>query len=239
MQLLKPIYATWCSRSKLSVPGTAFELLELVNTLLNFCPGQKPGNSEARVMKKTLLIGFLASVCMGLVNCGSSGSSNSSGGGATAVTPAGQCGGTVYVPGYGALQQGSCAYGQGWTGSTCVAGTPTTNTNCTNSCIAGQINTQYGCMPTAGCQANYGMYNGSCVQGFNLGYGTGYGTGYGYPTTGYGYGQQYYQTYPQYYYNTGNTGYYNSNYYGGYNGGYYYKPYRRSGLSISFGVYGY
>jgi len=82
-------------------------------------------------------------------------------------------------------------------------------------CPQGQIYTAYNCLPIAGCPANQGMYNNTCVPAMVINQ-NGLPNGYSYQN---GYWGSSYNGYPYY-----NGGYNNNSYYsGGYP--YYYSSY--------------
>lgn len=141
----------------------------------------------------------------------------------TAVVPAPTCNGVAgqIQTMYGCMPTAGCGVNQGMYNGTCIAGYQ--NGGYPNGgaypnggyggCVAGQIYTMYGCAPTAGCGANQGMYNGTCVAGYQNGgypnaYPNGYqGGGYYYYNGGYVPGMPYYYRQPAYGYG-GGAGFY-------------------------------
>lgn len=127
-----------------------------------------------------------------------------------------------------ALVLGACAKdSKGGSENTQVAVVPEANT-----CPAGQIPTEHGCLPQGNCNANHGLYYNQCVPMLNYAPNGQYPQGYppGYPN-GYSYGYR-------------NGGSYNYNYYrhrsnqgiGGYYGNPYSQPYG-AGFSAGAGFY--
>lgn len=118
----------------------------------------------------------------------------------------------------------ACQPGQTWNGSQCIGTFPGGYgyPNGANMCQAGQLQTQYGCLP-GGCGGNPNMatYNGQCIAGTPGGINNGqFGNQYlggmypnGYPYGSYPYGSTYNQ-YP--YGNYNNSGYYYYYYYYGF-----------------------
>jgi hypothetical protein len=150
------------------------------------------------------------------------------------------------------LVLGACAKDNGGGAPADVAAVP----QATGTCTAGQVNTQYGCVPQGTCPANYGLHNNQCIPVTTVN-GTGNGscvagqvyTQYGcIPQGNCGTNSGYYNNVCiQAYANTGNYygngGSYNAYYYQnrtryyGNGGGYYYgNPYAGGGYYGNGGV---
>jgi len=105
-------------------------------------------------MNTTLKLSLIAGIALILSACGGDSANTSN----AMTCPTGQ----VRTTSYGCQPQGqmACPAGQVSTMSYgCVTGSVTGATTCTT----GYVSTQYGCMPQAGCQAGYGMYNNQCI----------------------------------------------------------------------------
>ncbi|OQW53470.1 MAG: hypothetical protein A4S09_07675 [Proteobacteria bacterium SG_bin7] len=88
----------------------------------------------------------------------------------------------------------ACPAGTIWSGNQCIANGTFPGGIAGNMCPAGQLQTQYGCLP-GGCQGNASMatYNGQCIPGTLGGLGQNpYGNQYlgGMYPNGYPYGYQ-------------------------------------------------